>query len=300
MAISIYSPLGVQKYPVKLYACIALTVLCWGYSPIGVHSALMAYRPEQIALLRFLLASLFLLVLVAKKGIQPLKIKDLPALSILGIFSVTLHHLLINAGQQYVSAVASSILSQSIPLFTLLISAFVLKQRIQLKQWGCILLGLVGAVLVITADRGVEPPTPSLYSLFIVLAAVAWAIYFNLYKKFALNYDVLSMMCYVIWLGTLPLLLFSPHLPQAVMAASWQANLSIVLLGIFPSALAHVLWGSVLKTLPLTQASSFLYCTPLVAIALGLIMTGERPSLGVLIGGAIIIMSLIIMNYIKK
>lgn len=298
MAISIYSPLGVQKYPVKLYACIALTVLCWGYSPIGIHSALMAYRPEQIALLRFILASLFLLVLVAKKGIQPLKIKDLPALGILGIFSVTLHHLLINAGQQYVSAVASSILSQSIPLFTLLISAFVLKQRIQLKQWGCILLGLVGAVLVITADRGVEPP--SLYSLFIVLAAVAWAIYFNLYKKFALNYDVLSMMCYVIWLGTLPLLLFSPHLPQAVMAASWQANLSIVLLGIFPSALAHVLWGSVLKTLPLTQASSFLYCTPLVAIALGLIMTGERPSLGVLIGGAVIIMSLIIMNYIKK
>ncbi|MDQ9834375.1 DMT family transporter [Acinetobacter soli] len=298
MAISIYSPLGVQKYPVKLYACIALTVLCWGYSPIGVHSALMAYRPEQIALLRFILASLFLLVLVAKKGIQPLKIKDLPALGILGIFSVTLHHLLINAGQQYVSAVASSILSQSIPLFTLLISAFVLKQRIQLKQWGCILLGLLGAVLVITADRGVEPP--SLYSLFIVLAAVAWAIYFNLYKKFALNYDVLSMMCYVIWLGTLPLLLFSPHLPQAVMAASWQANLSIVLLGIFPSALAHVLWGSVLKTLPLTQASSFLYCTPLVAIALGLIMTGERPSLGVLIGGAVIIMSLIIMNYIKK
>ena len=298
MAISIYSPLGVQKYPVKLYACIALTVLCWGYSPIGVHSALMAYRPEQIALLRFILASLFLLVLVAKKGIQPLKIKDLPALGILGIFSVTLHHLLINAGQQYVSAVASSILSQSIPLFTLLISAFVLKQRIQLKQWGCILLGLVGALLVITADRGVEPP--SLYSLFIVLAAVAWAIYFNLYKKFALNYDVLSMMCYVIWLGTLPLLLFSPHLPQAVMAASWQANLSIVLLGIFPSALAHVLWGSVLKTLPLTQASSFLYCTPLVAIVLGLIMTGERPSLGVLIGGAVIIMSLIIMNYIKK
>ncbi|WP_288418909.1 DMT family transporter [uncultured Acinetobacter sp.] len=298
MAISIYSPLRVQKYPVKLYACIALTVFCWGYSPIGVHSALMAYRPEQIALLRFILASLFLLVLVAKKGIQPLKIKDLPALGILGIFSVTLHHLLINAGQQYVSAVASSILSQSIPLFTLLISAFVLKQRIQLKQWGCILLGLVGAVLVITADLGVEPP--SLYSLFIVLAAVAWAIYFNLYKKFALNYDVLSMMCYVIWLGTLPLLLFSPHLPQAVMAASWQANLSIVLLGIFPSALAHVLWGSVLKTLPLTQASSFLYCTPLVAIVLGLIMTGERPSLGVLIGGAVIIMSLIIMNYIKK
>lgn len=62
-----------------------------------------------------------------KKGIQPLKWKDAPALGVLGFFSVTLHHLLINTGQQYVTAVASSILSQSIPLFTFIISALVLK-----------------------------------------------------------------------------------------------------------------------------------------------------------------------------
>ncbi|MFH4077409.1 DMT family transporter, partial [Acinetobacter baumannii] len=87
------------------------------------HSALHSYTPQHIALLRFLIASVFLLLLVMKKGIQPLNWKDVPALGVLGFFSVTLHHLLINAGQQYVTAVASSILSQSIPLFTFIISA---------------------------------------------------------------------------------------------------------------------------------------------------------------------------------
>ncbi|HCK29286.1 MAG TPA: EamA family transporter, partial [Acinetobacter ursingii] len=29
----------------KLYFSIALVVICWGYSPVGVHSALLSYSP---------------------------------------------------------------------------------------------------------------------------------------------------------------------------------------------------------------------------------------------------------------
>jgi len=105
MAISLAAE--TQPPAFKLYLCIAITVFCWGYSPIGVHSALHSYTPQHIALLRFLIASVFLLLLVMKKGIQPLKWKDAPALAVLGFFSVTLHHLLINTGQQSVTAVES-------------------------------------------------------------------------------------------------------------------------------------------------------------------------------------------------
>jgi len=223
MAISLAAE--TQPPAFKLYLCIAITVFCWGYSPIGVHSALHSYTPQHIALLRFLIASVFLLLLVMKKGIQPLKWKDVPALGLLGFFSVTLHHLLINTGQQYVSAVASSILSQSIPLFTFIVSAFFFKEKIRFKQWLCILLGLCGAVLVVSGDRGFGAPSP--YSLLIVLAAIAWAIYFNLYKKFALNYDALSMMCYIIWFGTIPLLFYSAQLSAEILHATWQANMSL-------------------------------------------------------------------------
>ncbi len=277
MAISLAAE--TQPPAFKLYLCIAITVFCWGYSPIGVHSALHSYTPQHIALLRFLIASVFLLLLVMKKGIQPLKWKDVPALGVLGFFSVTLHHLLINAGQQYVTAVASSILSQSIPLFTFIISALLFKEKIRFKQWLCILLGLCGAVLVVSGDHGFGVPSP--YSLLIVLAAIAWGLYFNLYKKFALNYDALSMMCYIIWFGTIPLLFYSAHLPSEILHA-------------------YVLWGYVLKNMPLTIASNFLYCSPIVAMSLAVVFLNEKPTIIVLLGGAIIVGSLVWMNWANR
>lgn len=292
------SAVQVQPQPTKLYVYIAMTVLCWGYSPIGIHSALHSYTPQHIALLRFLIASVFLLLLVMKKGIQPLKRKDIPALCVLGLFSVTLHHLFLNIGQQHVSAVASSILSQSIPLFTLLLSALFFKQRILAQQWMCILLGLCGAVLVVSGDHGLG--MPSAYSLLIVLAAIAWAIYFNLYQKFNLNYDALSMMCYVIWFGSIPLLFYNAHLSDDILHATWQANMSVFLLGIFPSALAYVLWGNVLKYMPLTVASNFLYCSPVVAMSLAVLFLNERPSWVVLLGGMLIIGSIVLMNWFSR
>ena len=40
-------------------------------------------------------------------------------------------------------------------------------------------------------------------------------------------------MCYIIWFGTLPLLFYSAHLPSEILHATWQANMSVVLLGVF-------------------------------------------------------------------
>ncbi|MBP3011913.1 DMT family transporter, partial [Acinetobacter baumannii] len=97
--------------------------------------------------------------------------------------------------------------------------------------------------------------------------------------------------------GTLPLLFYSAHLPNEILHATWQANMSVVLLGIFPSAMAYVLWGYVLKNMPLTIASNFLYCSPIVAMNLAVIFLNEKPSMMVLLGGVIIVGSLVWMNW---
>ncbi|RKG30667.1 EamA family transporter [Acinetobacter guerrae] len=279
----------------KLYFYIALVVMCWGYSPVGVHTALLSYSPEHIALLRFVIASAVLGMIAMQKGVIVPRIQDLPLFLILGLFSVTLHHVLINTGQQYVTATASSILSQSIPLFTLMISAFVFKDKISLKQSICILVGFIGATLVVSGDRGLI--LPNVHSVLILLAAMCWAIYFVLYKKFDLPYDSISMMCYVVWFGTLPLLFYSPDVLVQIQQATWQANLAVLLLGLFPSALAYILWGYVLKHMPLMQASNYLYCTPLVAMTIAILFLGERPSIYVLMGGVMIVGSIGWMNW---
>ena len=126
---------------------------------------------------------------------------------------------------------------------------------------------------------------------------MCWAIYFVLYKKFDLPYDSISMMCYVVWFGSLPLLFYSPDVLVQIQQANWQANIAVLLLGLFPSALAYVLWGYVLKQIPLMQASNLLYCTPLVAMTIAILFLGERPSIYVLMGGMMIVGSIGWMNW---
>ena len=49
--------------PLKIILAMAFVVTCWGYSPTGIHIGLLAYDPVHLALLRFLLASVFMATL---------------------------------------------------------------------------------------------------------------------------------------------------------------------------------------------------------------------------------------------
>ena len=187
--------------PVKLTLVIAGVILCWAYSPIGVHMGLHSYSPGQLALLRFLIASVFMGGIALAVGIGRPRVRDLPWLLVLGFFGVFLHHTSLNYGQQWVTAAASSVLAQSVPLFSVVIAFFCLKERVSLWRWGCVLLGLLGVLVVIWGDHGVGDIDPR--GLLILLAAVSWSVYFVIQKHYAHRYSPLTMACYMVWAGTL-------------------------------------------------------------------------------------------------
>ena len=91
--------------PVKLTLVIAGVILCWAYSPIGVHMGLHSYSPGQLALLRFLIASVFMGGIALAVGIGRPRVRDLPWLLVLGFFGVFLHHTSLNYGQQWLSLI---------------------------------------------------------------------------------------------------------------------------------------------------------------------------------------------------
>ena len=235
----------------KMLLAMAFVVGCWAYSPTGIHIGLQAYDPGHLALLRFLLASLFMAVIAAFKGLQLPRVRDVPLLFALGFFAVSLHHVALNIGQQSVSAGASSVLAQSSPLFSTLLARFVFKDQISVWRWGCVLLGLVGVAIVVSGDRGVGEIDA--HGLLILLAAVSWSIYFALQKHHARRYDGLSLTCYAVWSGTLLLLIYLPGLSDAVMKAPLRVQWAVLALGVFPSALAYLAWGFVLRHVDLSR-----------------------------------------------
>ncbi|MBC3923678.1 DMT family transporter [Pseudomonas lurida] len=275
--------------PLKLTLVIASVILCWAYSPIGVHMGLHSYGPGQLALLRFLIASVFMAGVALVLGIGRPRLRDLPWLLVLSFFGVFLHHTSLNYGQQFVTAAASSVLAQSAPLFSVLIAFFCLKERVSLWRWSCVLLGLLGVLVVIWGDHGVGDIDPR--GLLILLAAVSWSLYFAIQKHYAHRYSPLTMACYMVWAGTLMLCVNLPGLPAAVMQAPLSENLAVLVLGIFPSALAYLAWGYVLKHVEVSRASVAMYLIPPVAMTMAATLLGEHIALQMALGGVIVLAS---------
>jgi len=275
--------------PAKLTLVIASVILCWAYSPIGVHMGLHSYSPGQLALLRFLIASVFMGGVALVMGIGRPRLRDFPWLLVLGFFGVFLHHTSLNYGQQWVTAAASSVLAQSAPLFSVLIAFFCLKERVSAWRWGCVLLGLFGVLVVIWGDQGLGEIDPR--GLLILLAAVSWSVYFALQKHYAHRYSPLTMACYMVWAGTLMLCVNLPGLPAAVVQAPLAENVAVLVLGIFPSALAYLAWGYVLKHVEVSRASVAMYLIPPVAMVMAATLLGEHIALQVMMGGVIVLAS---------
>lgn len=284
--------------PVKIFLAMAFVVGCWGYSPTGIHIGLQAYEPGHLALLRFLLASAFMAVVAVFRGINLPKTRDLPLLFALGFFAVSLHHVALNFGQQSVSAGASSVLAQSTPLFSTLLARFVFKDRVSAWRWGCVFLGLIGVVIVVAGDHGLG--SIDAHGLLILLAAVSWSFYFALQKHYSRRYDGLTLVCYTVWFGTLLLLVYLPGLVTQVITAPVEVQLAVIGLGIFPSALAYLAWAYVLTHVDLSRATMTLYLIPPTAMAIASFALGERPTLMIVAGALVVLVSVLALNLERR
>ncbi|TPG82835.1 DMT family transporter [Pseudomonas mandelii] len=284
--------------PVKLILAMAFVVACWGYSPTGIHIGLQAYDPGHLALLRFLLASALMAVVAVFRGISLPNRRDLPLLFALGFFAVSLHHVALNFGQQSVSAGASSVLAQSTPLFSTLLARFVFKDRVSAWRWGCVFLGLIGVVIVVAGDHGLG--SIDAHGLLILLAAVSWSFYFALQKHHSRRYDGLMLVCYTVWFGTLLLLVYLPGLVSQVITAPVEVQFAVIGLGIFPSALAYLAWAYVLTHVDLSRATMTLYLIPPTAMAIASFALGERPTLMIVGGALVVLVSVLALNLERR
>jgi drug/metabolite transporter (DMT)-like permease len=285
---------NVRWQGLKVGLATFFVVACWGFSPTGIRIGLQGYDPGHLALLRFIIASVFMAIIASSLRISLPRLKDLPLLGVLGFFAVSLHHIALNFGQAGVTAGASSVLIQSMPLFTALLAHFVFKERVSAWRWTCVAWGLVGVAIVITGDRGFGHI--DVRGLLVLLAAFSWSVYFSLQKRYSHRYDGLTMVCYTVWAGTFFLLVYLPGLVGEIVNAPLRVNIAVGVLGFFPSALAYLAWAYVLKHMEVSRASMSLYLTPPMAIAIASVLLGEMPSAMVVVGSLVVLSSVLALN----
>jgi drug/metabolite transporter (DMT)-like permease len=283
-----------MKIDSRIIIAIGITILLWASSFAAVRASLQAFTPGHIALFRFFIASIILAVSALVTHTKLPALKDIPVVFLLGFLGVFAFHTAQNYGQVTVTAGSAGMIISSVPIFTAILATIFLGEKLKLWGWLSIFISFLGVSLISLGEReGVEFDFGVIYLL---MAAIVAAIYFVLQKPYLMKYTALQLVTYMIWAGTLLLLVFTPGLIEEVANAPIEATIATIYLGIFPSAVAYVTWSYALSRAPATIVASFLYLQPVLAVIIAWIWLNEIPALISMVGGVVTILGVFLVN----
>lgn len=274
---------------------LATAIFLWASAFVGIRAGLVDYSPEGLALLRYLIASLFMgIVYFRMPNRSPMPYFDIIALLLIGVVGIGLYNITLNYGELTVaSGVASFIVSLS-PIITALFATLFLGERITPLRMLGFFVSMAGVGLIVMGGKGGFKWEMGI--LYILIATVSGAFYSVLQKPLLKKYNAIQASTYVIWGGTLSLLFFAPDMQKDWQAASWATTGVVVYLGIFPAAVGYIAWTYALARIPAARAVSFLYFMPFVATLLGWLCLGEIPTLLSITGGMLAILGVWLVN----
>lgn len=283
----------------KIYTAAIVTVVLWASAFVAIRIGLTGYDPGALALFRFFVASISILILyfrVPKR--KPIKVDELPKILITGIVGIGIYNIALNYGEITVPAGIASFIIGMMPIITIIISGIFLKEHIYFRMWIGVIISLIGLGIIAAGEHGGVSFDYGVITIFI--SAICGGFYSSIQRHTSKKFTSIEITAFAMWSGTLFLLIFTPKLITSIPHAPLKATLAAIYMGIFPGAIGYAAWSYVLSHLPASRAAPILYAIPIVTTLMSFLVLGEFPAWLSLIGGLIALAGAIFVKFVRS
>ena len=230
---------------------------------------MVTFRVTGAAVL-FWIASLFV------KREQP-PVSDILKLGLAGLFGLVLNQCCYTIGLSITSPINSSIVTTSMPIFAMILSAIILKEPVTAKKAGGVFMGFCGALmLILTSASASNSKVGDIRGdLLCMFAQLSFAFYLSMFNPLIKRYSVFTVNK---WMFTFAAIIITPftfsHVAAIPFAAisikTWLETAFVVVVCTF---FCYILTMQAQQVLRPTVVSVYNYVQPLVAVVVS-VLTG--------------------------
>ncbi|MFA6309671.1 MAG: DMT family transporter [Clostridia bacterium] len=280
------------------YIYLSVTILLFSTYEVVSKTIVGSVNPFQINFIRFFIGGFIMFsILLVKRDLKISK-NDFFLVVLIGIINVVISMNLLQLSLYVPGAMASvvAVIFSSNPIFVLIFSAIIDKERIKLYKIIGLILGLAG-IITVFADKfsiglnGFESP------LLVLLSAVFFGLYTVLGRRLSVRIGSLKMNSYSSITGSLVLLPMILIMGMPVLKFNYSSIWEVLYLSIAVTGLAYFAYFKGLSIIEASKGSLVFFVKPVLASIIAIIFIGEKLTIFLFLGIVLIISGILISFY---
>ena len=236
---------------------------------------------------------------------KPIEKKDRLTILKCGLFGMSINIAAFIAGLDYSTPVNSSILIIISPIFVVILSFFIFKNKINFIKILGIILGFIGAmILILTADSNssIGRNIPLGNFLFIV-NSISYAYYLIIVKPMAEKYDLITLFKWLFLIGLIfnfPLGINQFLDVDWASLPIWEAVLPMVFVVVGTTCMTYFLNGYALSKITSTEVAVFMYLQPIIGILFAIFTKSDTITLIMFVASVLIFTGVYLTSVLKQ